>query len=248
MPERVKVIYFPKRARGPRRPSLEAPSSDPSASRTLEFRPEFADEAPITEAVEPAEPSAVASTASTAAAKKRRSPGKAREGKGRRRPTTVEIDTDPALRYHMQKVEEMLDSGSPAERLRGMSRRQLAEIAMFGHQLFEAGRLQEARVVFEGLVGLDVEDAFPHTMLGTVYLAMGAQDRAMALFEAALAIDPADLAARVYRAEIRINQGRLGPAKEDLARVLREGPPDDPFVDRAHRLEKIIKDRQRRKR
>ena len=84
-------------------------------------------------------------------------------------------------------------------------------------------------------------------MLGTVFLAMGAQDRAMALFEAALAIDPEDLAARVYRAEIRINQGRLGPAREELDRVLRQGPPDDPFVERAQRLRKIVAERQRRK-
>ncbi len=219
MPERVKVIYFPKRAREVRRTSLEAPSSDPSATRTVEFHPEFPEE-------EPAPP---------------------KKSKGRRRRTSVELDTDPALLYHLQKLQELL-SNRPAAQLRGMAHRELAEIAMFGHQLFEAGRLDEARVVFEGLVGLDVEDAFPHTMLGTVFLAMGALDRAMALFEAALGIDPADLAARVYRAEIRINQGRLQPAREDLERVLREGPPDDPFVERAHRLKKIVSDRQRRRR
>ncbi|MGA9521012.1 MAG: tetratricopeptide repeat protein [Myxococcaceae bacterium] len=229
MPERVQVIYFPKRTRDSRRPTRETPAPEPR--ETLEFRPEIPEGEPVTEKVE-------------APVKNRRAPATARNGKGKRRRPSLELDTDPALRYHVQKLEEMLDSGSPAERLRGLSRRELAEIAMFGHQLFEAGRLEEARVVFEGLVGLDLEDAFPHTMLGTVFLALGAQDRAMALFEAALSIDPADLAARVYRAEIRINQGKLQPAKQDLERALRDGPVDDPFVERAHRLKKILSDRQ----
>ena len=125
------------------------------------------------------------------------------------------------------------DQKSPYE---GVSRQRAAELAVFGHKLFEDGRLDEARQVFEGLVAAGVEDAFAHTMLGTIYLAKKDPERALALFEAALAIDPNDLAARVYRGEIRLAKGHPKLALEDLRRVAIKGPKDDPFTDRAKRL------------
>lgn len=117
----------------------------------------------------------------------------------------------------------------------------VADLAMFGHQLFELGRLEEARVIFEGLVSTDPNDVFAHTMLGTIYLARGDLKRALALFQAALEADPNDLAALVYRAEIRLNQKKPREALVDLEKVLARGPRGDPFVDRAQRLLKLAR-------
>lgn len=136
----------------------------------------------------------------------------------------------------------------PVGASKSMSRAQIAEMSLFGHQLFENGKLAEARGVFEGLVAQGIEDPFPHTMLGTIYLAQGESDRALALFEAALAIDPGDLAARVYRGEIRLSAGKLRPALQDLRRVLDLGAQDDPFVERARRLIQVGEERARRSR
>lgn len=136
----------------------------------------------------------------------------------------------------------------PVGASRSMSRAQIAEMSLFGHQLFENGKLTEARGVFEGLVAQGIKDPFPHTMLGTIYMAQGEPDRALALFEAALAIDPGDLAARVYRGEIRLFAGRLRPALQDLRRALDLGSRDDPFVERARRLIQVGEDRARRSR
>jgi len=124
---------------------------------------------------------------------------------------------------------------------RGHTPQEAAELAAFGHKLFEMGKLDEARVIFEKLVGADTRDAFVHTMLGTVYLALNAQDRALALFQAALKLDPDDLAAVVYRGEIRLNRGKLKAAMEDLQRALSLGASTDPFVERAKRLIKMAK-------
>ncbi len=163
----------------------------------------------------------------------------------RRRPRgqRVEVDTDPALRYSLKKLEQAL--GKKA--LGKWTPERVAEVSLFGHRLFEEGRLDEARGVFEGLVSLGVEEAFPHTMLGTVYLALGDQTRALALFEAALALDPADLAARVYRGEIRLNRGRFRLAVEDLRRAVNSGAAEDPFVDRARRLLRMARELARRR-
>lgn len=279
-PERVEVIYFPKRKLPPRRLTHELPAADVTATRTVEFRPDFtgddddrtesAADAPIrgrdsrragtsrrvntpTEELPAFREDPAASKGAAAKADKaprRGATGSERKKKGARSPrrVSVEIDTNPALRYHAKKLDELMQASSPSEPLRSMSRKELAEMSLFGHQLFELGRYDEARVVFEGLVALDVDDAFPHTMLGTVYLAMGKADRAMALFEAALSIDPDDLAARVYRAEIRINRGQLKSATAELETVIADNAEEDPFVQRAVRLMEIVNGKGRRRR
>ncbi len=243
-PRRVEVVHFPKRPRKTPRVSLEAPV-DPSYTRTQEFRPEFEDE--LTEVAGPA-PVATGPAPRRRRTRSKETPVPARMARvdgqpprkagarTKKRTITLEIDTDPALRYHVRKLDELLSAPSPADALRSMTRHELAEMSLFGHQLFESGRLEEARVVFEGLVGLDVADAFPHTMLGTVYLAMGRPDRAAALFDAALALDPDDLAARVYRAELRLQSSDGRRAVQTLQAVVAAGPSGDPFVERARRL------------
>jgi len=125
---------------------------------------------------------------------------------------------------------------------------QVSDLAVFGHQLFEQGRVEEARVIFEGLVSTGAHDAFPHTMLGTIYLAMGDQERALALFQAALELDPSDMAARVYRGEIRLSKGKMKLATEDLKRAVAKGDPSDPFVHRAQRLLQLSKAQEKRSR
>ena len=115
-------------------------------------------------------------------------------------------------------------------------------MSLFGHQLFEMGKTEEARVVFEGLVSLEVGEAFPYTMLGTIYLALEDPDRALVLFEAALRIDRDDLAALVYRGEIQLSRKRLRAAREDLERALKLGVKEDPFVARAAKLLKMAHD------
>lgn len=126
--------------------------------------------------------------------------------------------------------------------------RGMTELAALGHQLFTQGRVQEARAVFEGLVASGPRDSYSHTMLGTIYLALEAFDRALALFEAALEIDPADVPALVYRGEIRFKQRRLKPALDDFRRALELGDSEDPFVDRARRLLRMAKRMGREKR
>jgi tetratricopeptide (TPR) repeat protein len=118
---------------------------------------------------------------------------------------------------------------------------EVADLSLFGHQLFELGRVEEARVIFERLVSTGAKDAFAHTMLGTIYLALKDQTRALALFQLALEIDPNDLSALVYRGEIRLNRGKLKGALDDLTQALKIGAEDDPFVDRAARLVKMAK-------
>lgn len=111
-----------------------------------------------------------------------------------------------------------------------------SELMQLGHDLFEAGRVSEARVIFEGLVAAGHADAFCYTMLGTISLALKDFDRALELFDEAVSRDAGDLAALVYRAELRLKRKKSAAAVKDLEAALALGAPDDPFVARAWRL------------
>lgn len=111
-----------------------------------------------------------------------------------------------------------------------------SDLTRLGHEAFEAGRSAEARVIFESLVALGRRDPFAHTMLGTILLGAQSLDAALEQFEAALAIDPDDLAALVYRGEIRLSKKKVTRALEDLERAVKLGTGGDPFVGRAKKL------------
>lgn len=118
---------------------------------------------------------------------------------------------------------------------------EVVDLVIFGHQLFERGKVEEARVIFEGLVDTDKKNAFAHTMLGTIYLSLKDGVRALALFQAALAIDPHDVPALVYRGELRLKKGKVKSALDDLERAIGLGDAQDPFVDRAKRLIRLAR-------
>jgi len=91
--------------------------------------------------------------------------------------------------------------------------------------------------VFESIVAREPEEAFPYSMLGSLYLAQGDDARSLALFEAALVIDERDLSARVGRAEVRLKRGERCAAWFDLQLAARADPAgSDPFARRARRI------------
>lgn len=133
-------------------------------------------------------------------------------------------------------VARLLKGQRPGHPFPPLADDEITELACFGRFLFESERLEDAQLVLEGLVASGVLDAFPYSMLGTVYLAQRDLNRALALFEAALALAPGDLAAHVYRAEIRLHQGRSDLAMADIRYALEHGDRDDPFTARAGEL------------
>lgn len=142
--------------------------------------------------------------------------------------------------------EAVLPEAALGQLVRTSTRDQLIELSQLGHQLFESGRVDEARSIFEGMVTSDNATAFAHTMLGTIYLSGEDPHAAAQQFDRALKLDPTDIAARVYRGEVRLFWKKLKAAEDDLTRAINVGQPDDPFVDRAKRLLKRVKAQARK--
>jgi len=228
---RVPVHYFEKKAK-PRAPSHDGPTEELKQPVGLSRHPSLGEmeppiaSLPVTDPPDPVR-------------------GRRRKKKGAAAP---EPGVPPAGPLPVEQLDAWLAAGVKGDELRQMSRKQIAELCLFGHQLFERGRLEEARLVFEGVVSLEVEDAFPHTMLGTIYLAQGKSNQALPLFESAIRLDPRDVAAWVYRGEIRLRAGNQRAGLSDLRKAIGLAPAADPFVARARKLIDRAGDRSRARR
>ncbi len=140
------------------------------------------------------------------------------------------------LAYHRARLREMVATTPPDRPLSDT-----ADLSLFAHSLLEQGRLAEARVVFEGIVAREPDVAFPYSMLGSVFLAVGDDERALALFEAALQIDAHDPAARLHRAEVRLRKGEATQALRDLDDIVARDPDArEELTLRAQALKKAL--------
>jgi tetratricopeptide (TPR) repeat protein len=150
---------------------------------------------------------------------------------------SINVDSDAegylreALTYHRSKLEKLLRGDRRA--LEGLDQNEMLAISTFGHRLYEEGRLNEARVVFEGLVAMEPHEAFPYTVLGAIFMAQHDLHRALALFEAALEFDPEDPAALCYRGEIRLEMGQRSKGLADLRLAIELDSDASPFAQRA---------------
>ena len=113
----------------------------------------------------------------------------------------------------------------------GMTFEEAKAIAQVGCDLAAAGRCEEARILFEGLVEGNPKDAASRAALGTVYQKLGRLEDAVAEYSAALAEDPRNPVALGNRGELRLRAGdRQGFG--DLARAVESDPRGDTAAGR----------------
>jgi tetratricopeptide (TPR) repeat protein len=102
-----------------------------------------------------------------------------------------------------------------------------------------AGRLDEARGLYERVIAASPDSAFLRVELGRVELGRGSPDRARELAQEAMALDPSDPAAFVLDGELHLAAGDLAAAAASFGHAYRL----DPNEDTALRLARI-RDRQ----
>lgn len=122
--------------------------------------------------------------------------------------------------------------------LEGMTFEEAQALAKVGCELADAGRLEESRVIFEGLVEGNPKDAASQAALGTVYQKLGRTEEAMAAYSAALMGDPKHPVALAGRGELRLRSGdRQGIA--DLVAAIQADPEANTAA--ARRAQGLVK-------
>lgn len=118
-----------------------------------------------------------------------------------------------------------------------VSKPDLLLLAMEGFQLYEQGRYDDARGIFEKLTQQDPSEGYYQTALGATCLAVDALDEALVHFNEALRLDTTDTAALINRGEVHLRLGNVMDAARDFARVVALDPErKDPLTERARLL------------
>jgi tetratricopeptide (TPR) repeat protein len=127
-----------------------------------------------------------------------------------------------------------MEKGAEAVRVASDEVLALAHVA---RQSAEQGRLDDARMLLEGLIALEPRFAYLQTCLGCVYMRMGRNDEALVWFEDALALDPKDVAAHTYAGELRLERGETALAVTHLESAIGLDPDGrNAFANRARTL------------
>lgn len=116
----------------------------------------------------------------------------------------------------------------------GMTFEEAQSIARLGCELAGAGRLEEARVVFEGLAALNPRDGAVRAALGTVLQKLGREEEARAEYDAALQFSPDNPVALANRGELRLRAGDRDGLL-DLARATEADPQGETAAARRAR-------------
>jgi len=83
----------------------------------------------------------------------------------------------------------------------------LLQQAMQGFQMYEQGRYDEARVIFQELLALDPAEGYYRTALGATCLAVDELDESLVHFNEAIRLNDADTAALINRGEVHLRLG-----------------------------------------
>ena len=101
----------------------------------------------------------------------------------------------------------------------GLTFERARSIARIGCDLAAAGRLEEARVIFSGLLAMNPKDSGAAAALGTVFHKLGRADDARKAYDEALAADPNNPVALGNRGELRLMTGDARGIEDLIAAV-----------------------------
>ncbi|MBX5482224.1 MAG: tetratricopeptide repeat protein [Myxococcaceae bacterium] len=156
--------------------------------------------------------------------------------KGEARKPEVTPDWDKVL-YAPERVEKWLRGEITLQELNAISGPEMLEMAVIGFSMYEQGRYEEAKVIFQGLCTLDPKEGYYRTALGAVFLAQEDLDNALNMFNAAIALNDKEIASFVNRGEVYLRQGKIIEAAHDFKRAVDLDPENkDPLSHRARIL------------
>jgi tetratricopeptide (TPR) repeat protein len=116
----------------------------------------------------------------------------------------------PILTSEMAR--DLVSGAAPLNQMFNVSPEQIAEIALFGHDLWRQGRREEARKVFLGLIALDEGIYYGHAGMGLLAMAEGDFASAEKYLEKAAALEPSDVAVGANLGEVLLRQGKIEAA------------------------------------
>jgi type III secretion system low calcium response chaperone LcrH/SycD len=126
-------------------------------------------------------------------------------------------------------VQRWIDGRATLREVRGYTDQELYAMARVGYVYYYQGKVEQARVVFQGLYAVDPLNAYFARALGVVEFAAGNPKGALAAYDAAIKLAPQEPGALVGRAEVRLAGGQRSLAIDDLRQASGLATEDDPL-------------------
>lgn len=160
--------------------------------------------------------------------------------KGRR---TQIVDPTPERRKHLiEMLYRFLEDKTSLAELKGITRRQLYQLAEAGHIKFRHGRIDEAEKIFRGLLVLDHRNAYFHAMMGAIHQKGQRNVEAIVEYSQALRLNRRDVSSLVNRGEIYLRHKNYRRAAEDFRSAILLDPSGlNLWANRARSLVIAIK-------
>lgn len=160
----------------------------------------------------------------------------AKDTKAAEKNSKITPDWEQVL-YTPERVQKFIKGEITGQQLHAISGPEMLQMALIGFQLYEAGKFEEARVLFEGLIQLDPNESYYPTALGAVYLAMDELEAAERCFNEAIRLNPKEIASFVNRGEVHLRNGRVIEAAQDFKTAVELDPKGkEPLTARARLL------------
>jgi tetratricopeptide (TPR) repeat protein len=139
--------------------------------------------------------------------------------------------------YAPERVGKWIKGELTLQELNVISGPEMLEMAVIGFSMYEQGKYDHAKVIFQGLCALDPKEAYYRTALGAVYLAQENLEQAEGLLSEAIALNDKEIASFVNRGEVYLRQGKIMEAAQDFKRAVELDPDNkDPLSHRARLL------------
>lgn len=133
-------------------------------------------------------------------------------------------------------LQKWADRKATLKDVRGYRDEELYAIAKTAYFFYYQGRLDEARTLFQGLYAVNPTDAYFAKALGVVELAAGNAQGALAAYNVAQTLSPADPGVYVSRAEVKLALGQKTQAAEDLRLAVAKAKEEDPLRVKAEAM------------
>ena len=120
-----------------------------------------------------------------------------------------------------------------------LNKQQIEAIAAQGFNLYQQGKLDEAKVIFEGLTAIDSTNYMGYAGLGAVALAKEPPqlDAALANLQKAAEINPSDPSVHANLGEALLRQAKFQEAATEFDKALELDPQGkDPGANRARAI------------
>ncbi|HPQ39738.1 MAG TPA: tetratricopeptide repeat protein [bacterium] len=135
-----------------------------------------------------------------------------------------------------EELRQLIENGGCLKDAFHLTDSDLTSLMMIGYELFNQGKYDDARVIFQGLEALGHDDPFVYTALGTIAARKNELEMAHDYFNRAIDGDPEDMVALTNRAEVFLKQNCFEEAASDLQKAIELDPDEESALSSRARV------------